>query len=79
MGNDCLGQAVGDFLNKIWYNPFRVIGVMKVNANMKVVTVICAVSLPVIQTRYPYMSMVKVRRSIIKQKHKQIYLPPLMY
>lgn len=30
MGNDCLGQAAGDFLNKIWYNPFRVIGVMNV-------------------------------------------------
>lgn len=44
------------------------------NGNMKVVTVICAVSLPVFQTRYPYMSMVKVRRSRIKQKHKQIYL-----
>ena len=40
------------------------------NANMKVVTVICAVSLPVFQTRYRYMSMVKVRRSRIKQKQQ---------
>ena len=32
MGNGCLWQAAGDFLNKIWYNPFRILGVMKVKS-----------------------------------------------